>query len=150
MEHIDLFTNGNFRFIQIVRDGRDVILSRHPTAPDRYWVEPERWIRDVGIGLKYVNDPRVLTVKYEDVIQDYENTLGKICDFLSIDFTPELREWHHHARVTQNRAFFGKVEKISASSVEKWRDPKYADRIAQLTSRQEAVDLLRRYNYPVE
>ncbi|PSR05601.1 MAG: hypothetical protein BRD50_00415 [Bacteroidetes bacterium SW_11_45_7] len=57
VKHIDDIANyyrGNFRFIHIIRDGRDVVLSKHPTAKDRYWVGPQRWVNDVRSGLPIV------------------------------------------------------------------------------------------------
>ncbi len=144
---IEVFTNNNFKFIQIIRDGRDVILSKHPTDPNRYWVDPDRWINDVSVGLAYENDSRVHTIRYEDLITDYDKVMLGICDFLEIEFTDELQNWHEHARVIQNRAYFGKVEKINPKSISKWQDPKYADRVKELMDRPEAVELLRHYNY---
>jgi len=147
LQKISEYTDGQFKFIQILRDGRDVILSRHPTAPDRYWVEPERWIRDVSAGLKWMNDPRVHTIKYEDLLSNYEATIRGICDHIGIDTSPEILNWHKHARVTENRAFFSKVQPLSTSSIGKWRDPKNADRVAELTNKSEAVALLKQLGY---
>jgi len=147
IEKISAYTGGQFKFIQIIRDGRDVILSRHPTAPDRYWVEPERWINDVTVGLKWMNDPHVYTIKYEDLLSNYEVTIRGICDHIGIATTPEILNWHKHARVTENRAFFSKVQPLSTSSIGKWRDPKNEKRVAQLTGKPEAVALLQQLGY---
>jgi len=149
IEKISTYTAGNFKFIQIIRDGRDVILSRHPTAPDRYWVEPARWINDVTIGLQWLEDPRVLTIRYEDLLSNYETTIRSICAHLGIDTTPEILNWHEHARVTENRAFFSKVQPLTTSSIGKWRDSKNAKRVAELTDQPEAMALLKRYGYEV-
>lgn len=144
---IEVFTNNDFKFIQIIRDGRDVILSRHPTDPERYWVDPDRWINDVTVGLQYADDPRVHTIRYEDLITGFDETMSGICEFLAIDFTSELKNWHEHARVTQNRAYFGKVKAINPKSIAKWADPKYKDRVSELTDRPEAMKLLEHYGY---
>ena len=76
---------GNVKLINIVRDGRDVILSKHPTNKSTYWVDPDRWINEVKIGLNYENHPKVFTVRYEDLILDYENSMSSICEFLEIE-----------------------------------------------------------------
>lgn len=144
---IDTYTDGQFKFIQILRDGRDVILSRHPTAPDRYWVDPERWINDVTVGLTWINDPRVHTIKYEDLLSNYEATIRGICDHIGIETSPEILNWHEHARVTENRAFFSKVQPLTTSSIGKWREPKNAKRVAELTDKPEAVALLKQLGY---
>jgi hypothetical protein len=144
---ISKYTGGNFKFIQIIRDGRDVILSRHPSAPDRYWVKPERWIRDVTEGLAWENDPRMHIIKYEDLLANYEKTISGICDHIGIETTPEILDWHNHARVTDNRAFFSKVQPLTTASIGKWQNPKNAERVAELTSKPEAVVLLKRLGY---
>jgi hypothetical protein len=56
------------RFINVVRDGRDVVTSRHPSDPDEYFVQPEEWVRDVAAGRRIEDDPRVITVRYEEFI----------------------------------------------------------------------------------
>lgn len=67
----------NSRFIHVVRDGRDVVTSRHPTDPSTFWVKPTRWIQDVEAGLDYEKHPQVLTLRYEDLVTDPEDTLKK-------------------------------------------------------------------------
>src|SRR5919106_146832 len=42
---------GDVRLIHLVRDGRDVVTSIHPRAPDACWVSLERWKNDVEAGL---------------------------------------------------------------------------------------------------
>jgi len=92
----------NVKVIHIVRDGRDVILSKHPKRPAVYWVSPERWIEDVSAGLKFKNHPNVYTVKYEDLVLEYETTIKDICTFLGIEFHPHLLSWHEHAKMRRS------------------------------------------------
>ena len=147
LHKIHMYTGGKFKFIQIIRDGRDVILSRHPTAPDRYWVEPQRWINDVTTGLKEQNDPNVYTIKYEDLLANYEETISGVCQHLAIPTTEEILNWHEHARVTENRAFFSKVQPLNTSSIGKWKKPSNAERVREMTARPEAVELLQQLGY---
>lgn len=149
VEEIDQYYNGNFKMIQIIRDGRDVILSKHPSAENEYWVSPERWINDVSEGLKYMDHPNVHTIRYEDLIKDYENTIRGVCDFLDIAYTDEIANWHNHANVRKNRAYFTKqVQKISTSSIGKWqKSEENRKRAATLMEYPEAVELLKRFNY---
>ena len=71
---IDSFLEGEYRFIQIVRDGRDVILSRHTHDSDKYYhVEPQEWIRDFQEGMKYMDRENFLTIQYESLIGDFQN-----------------------------------------------------------------------------
>lgn len=149
ISEIDAYFNGNFKFIHLIRDGRDVVLSVHPTAPDRYWVEPERWVRDVKAGLAYRHHPNVLTIKYENLITDFENTLQTICKFANLPLTDEVLHWHRHAKVRKNSAYFSSVEALHDKSVEKWKEPKAQSRIQKFMNDHEAVRLLEKLGYPV-
>jgi hypothetical protein len=147
IDQIDNYFNGDFRFIQIIRDGRDVILSKHPTDKDRFWVSPERWIRDVSIGLEIADHPKVHTVKYEDLILDFENSVAEICSFLNIKLSKEILNWHMNATVTRNRAYYTKVQQINASSIGKWKESKYEKRIEKLTENPKGLELLESLGY---
>ncbi|PLW93483.1 MAG: hypothetical protein C0592_05955 [Marinilabiliales bacterium] len=146
---IDSYHDGDFKFIHIVRDGRDVILSKHPTSPDTYWVNPDRWINDVSAGLKEIDNPKVHTMRYEDLTGNYEETISKICKFLDIELTDEILNWHKHTEVRKNRAYFGEVKPVFKSSVEKWKKPEFKERVEELTGRPEAVKLLKYFKYEI-
>jgi len=136
------------RLIHLVRDGRDVVTSRHPhRRVDQPWVTPERWIEDVSAGLKYQGHPQVATVRYEDLVQDYETTMGQLCRFLDEDFHPRLRTWHDHATVRRHPAWAGEVRPLHQKSVRKWSDPANLAPVEQLLARPEAVGLLERLGY---
>ena len=147
IDDIDRYFDGKFKFIHLIRDGRDVVLSVHPTAPDRYWVDPERWVNDVSIGLHFRSHPNVLTVFYEDLILEYRKTIAKICEFCGLPLTEEILNWHENADVTKNRAYFSKVKSIHPKSIAKWKRTKDKARIRDFMSHPEAVKLLERLNY---
>ncbi len=144
---IEKYHQGNFRLIQIVRDGRDVILSGHPRSQGKYWVEPERWINDVSEGLKYLDHPSVYTIRYEDLIINYRETIEAVCQFLEIPVSEEILNWHRYATVRQNNALFSRIAEISTASIGKWRNPEKSERVKQLTKKPEAIALLNKYNY---
>lgn len=144
---IDQYHNGNFRLIQIVRDGRDVILSGHPRGKEKYWVEPERWIGDVSEGLQYLEHPSVHTIRYEDLVGKYHETIEALCHFLALPVSEEILNWHHNATVRQNNALFSRITEINAGSIGKWRKPENSKRVNQLTKKPEAIALLEKYNY---
>lgn len=147
-ENIHRFFEGNFRFIQIIRDGRDVILSRHPRDVNTYWVEPERWIRDVSIGTGYADHPNMHTIRYEDLINHFEETVSGICTYLNIKLTDRLLNWHQHASVRRNNALFSEIGKLSSRSIGKWKSPEHRERVGQFTSLPGAMELLKKYGYP--
>lgn len=147
VELIEKIHGDNFRFIQVIRDGRDVVLSRHPRNRELFWVEPERWIKDVRKGLTYRNHPRVLTIRYEDLVLNFSKVVEKICGFLEIELSGEILNWHGYARVRENRALFSEISEITPASIGKWKNTKEAERAGLLSEDPEGRRLLQSYGY---
>lgn len=149
MERIESFFQGkDYRFIQIVRDGRDVILSRHPHTTHRhYHVEPGEWVADVQEGLKYQDRENFLTIRYESLIQDFEHTMATLCKHIGIDLSDELLYFYEHASVRRNPAYFSGLEKIHSGSIGKWKKPENRERVDELLSYPGATELLKRLDY---
>lgn len=81
------------RILFVVRDGRDVAVSMRKRFED---FEPGllRWIDDNRIGLSWADDPRVMQVRYEDLVQRYEETMPQICAFIEEAFEDDLIAFH--------------------------------------------------------
>ena len=141
------YFNAKVKIIYIVRDGRDVILSILPEKPNDFQVSPERWISDVSIGLKYINNPNVYTVKYEDLVMNYEETIKKICTFLDIECDYHLLNWHKFTKIRTSRAWSGEIKEIFQDSVGKWKKTKYKERVEELMQKPKAIELLKKLGY---
>ncbi len=141
------YFGNNVRLINVIRDGRDVILSRHPYDPKYFWVSVHRWVNDVNAGLPFDFHPQVLVVKYENLVNRFEQTVTELCHFLDEDIDPALLDWHKHTTVQKHSAWECKVDNIYGSSVKKWKSPEYEDRVASLMSDADAVRLLKHYGY---
>jgi len=144
----------NVKIIHIVRDGRDVMLSRHPSDPESYWVNPDRWVNDVQAGLKFIDHPQVLTIKYEDLILSYEKTLSKICNFINEKFTGELKDWFKNSNLggspVQEHAWGKSIsqnQKLHTKSIGKWKKAKYKERVSKIMKNKEVVKLLKKLDY---
>jgi hypothetical protein len=135
------------RFIHIVRDGRDVVTSRHRRAPDRYWVSPQRWVMDVNAGRALEKNPRVITVRYEDLVNDVEGQLRRLCDFLGLRFEDRMLRYPEMARVPRTEGWLPRLRPISARSVGRWRGAEHREAVGALLSEPGAVSLMRHYGY---
>jgi hypothetical protein len=136
--------------IHLVRDGRDVVTSKHPKhTPDQYWVPAERWLRDVRFGLQFKDNPRVLTLRYEDLITDFDNTLEKLCKYLDLSIHPNFKEWHKHATIRTSKHWDTSVQKIYTSAIRKWEKEEHRERCNEFMQNKEAVELLKVLKYPV-
>ena len=131
------------RFVFIVRDYRDNICSyktvpfdMNQTAALAYrWRKYNREIHQVE--LQYPK--RFLRLRYEDLISDPESNLGRVCQFLGVQFDSRMLSFHEskpdgfHG---EGSHWFEKLgEPLDADQAEKWReqmDPRdlqVADRI---------------------
>lgn len=142
------FFNQKVKFIHIVRDARDVLLSKHPDSKDEFWVKPERWIKDVSEGLAYQNHPKVYTLKYEDLIMDYEKTMRNLLDFLELEFTNQIKNWHENTKVRQSNAIFeNEIKNLHQQSIGKWKNPEYRGRVNKIMEYDKIKTLLQELDY---
>ena len=88
----------NAFFINIVRDGRDVLASqlntgsfdRNPTKIAREWVETHSRFRSF-MKSKAVNACEVF---YEELVNKPEEEIKKICDFLKVSFSKSMLKFY--------------------------------------------------------
>ncbi|HEX7016450.1 MAG TPA: sulfotransferase [Cyclobacteriaceae bacterium] len=140
---------GKFRFVHIIRDGRDVVCSRHPMS-GAYHVSIERWVKDVKAGLKFFEYPNVFTLKYEDLVTDFKMKVSDLLTFLGEEYCVEVEQFHEFSNVKTHEAFDGgKVERIKKDSIQKWRHSEHRERVGQFYQNDEAVALLKRLGYEV-
>lgn len=140
---------GKVRIVHIIRDGRDVVCSKHPMS-GVYHVPIERWVRDVRAGLKFIEHPSVFTLKYEDLVSDFEVKVSNLLAFLDEEYCVEVEQFHEFANVRTHEAFDGgKVERIKTSSIQKWRRSEHAERVDQFYRNEDAVSLLKQLGYDV-
>ncbi|MCI0698683.1 sulfotransferase [candidate division KSB1 bacterium] len=135
------------RIIHIVRDGRDVITSIHPGHETKFWVTPHRWVMDVAAGRRMENHLQILTIRYEDLVQQYEATVQRICEFIGEEFDTAFLSYPHSARIKESGAWFNPAQAANDKSIGRWKDPKYKEVIDALLQEPMAGELLRHYGY---
>ena len=135
------------RFLHVVRDGRDVTVSRHPRDPSGFWVDPERWVTDVRAGLAWDEHPAVQLVRYEDLVGDYPGTMTRVVEFLGLDWDEALLEYPRAATVTRNDSWSEPARPVTADSVGRWRDPSFRERVEVFLAEPGATALLETLGY---
>lgn len=119
------------RFIHIIRDGRDVALSRKKTFMGEkasietlitMWMEQIQLARHTAPRLSHY-----LEIRFEELISNTEATLRKVCAFIDLEMVPaqldyykgtaqrlsELVDMQHHRKVSrlERRAMFSLTTK---------------------------------------
>jgi hypothetical protein len=89
-------------FIHLVRDGRDVALSRR----DAGWrlkgidLEALRWETHVRYGRDHgraLGRGRYLEIRYEDLVDDTTGTMQQVCAFIRVAWDPAMLSYHERA-----------------------------------------------------
>ena len=109
-------------------DVRFVFLQRHPYAIVRSWhAARPHWSLDEAIdsGLKYmekVEEARMsrpgITVRYEDLTADAEAVCGQICEYLGIEWEPEMLNYSKSDRGTVRAGFGDWTTKIRSGRIQ--------------------------------
>lgn len=87
------------QIIHIIRDGRDACLSHleqsfghnNVLACANAWREEVEWVRRIG---RVLGSERYLELRYEDLLDEPEARLRGICQFLGVEFSPHMLEYH--------------------------------------------------------
>lgn len=140
--------DGDVRLLHVVRDGRDVVTSRHTSKPDAYWVEPKRWIEDVSAGLALRDHEKVHTLRYEDLVMETEETLERLGAFLGEELSGFAESWVERARI---RSFESPERRparpLDRSGIGRWQKPEHRERAEALMRHPRARDLLAELGY---
>jgi hypothetical protein len=147
-EKILNFYGDNILLINLVRDGRDVVTSSHPKyRPDEYYLDVERWVNDVGLGLELKDHPQVLTVRYEDIVFDFEITMKKIYKFLKAEIPDSLHDWKKNTSIKKSIHWDKPVQDLYRDSIARWKRPEHKKRLDEFLNNNEAVRLLKVMGY---
>ncbi len=144
---IDYFDE-RVKLINVIRDGRDVVTSKHPKHnPGQYWVSVGRWVSDVSIGLSLAQHPCVLNVRYEDLITEFEKTMLKIYDFLGEQAGASLQSWKEKTNIKKSMHWDKPVQDLYSHALARWKKPQHQKRIAEFMENERAVALLKELGY---
>ena len=138
---------GRAKFIQIVRDGRDVVLSNHPNKGREFHIHFNRWVYDVGLGLEFEHDADMHILQYEHLIQNFEDTMSGIYHFLEKPLPPAVFDFEHTSQIQWHDAWRKKIRSLNSDSIGRWRAPEFEDRIQDFVNTPLAATLLERYGY---
>jgi hypothetical protein len=121
------------KFIHVVRDHRDHILSMQRTGllNGNLPLIAYFWKKSQIKMFKFIknNPDDVISVRYEDFVEDPEKNLVEMCRFLGISFDPDLLKFYDNKdkivekdRLKSNQIFHQNLfNPVSSANVGKWR-----------------------------
>jgi Sulfotransferase domain len=147
IDNLIKFFGPDLKFIHLVRDGRDVITSKHPHDPSRFWVGEEDWVWHVGEGLRYYNHPQVLTVRYEDIVLKFDATIKRVLEFTGDAMVESVLDWHRFSRIKEHSAWFGPAKPLNPANIGRWRKFQDSEIIRHFLANEDATRLLSELGY---
>ena len=154
--HISWFAEAfpNAKFVHVIRDGRDVAISLLKVG----WVSSflqaaHHWQERVGAGVtagSALGKDQYYELHYEQLLMNPEKTLKNLCNWLELEYTPQMLQQHETATTHISRDWH--LHEMVAKPV----DPSRAYAWKQKLSRREvadfesvAGDLLKKLGYEV-
>ena len=135
-ERLIQYYGNNIRILNVVRDGRDVVSENERRTLAKQIVGSGRWVYDVKMGIEFDEHPQFLTVRYEDLVDDYERTINKICEFIEVQDVAPFHKYPACAKRNPEKYWIGK-----------WRQPYYSDQVENLIRTPGAQECLQHYGY---
>jgi hypothetical protein len=113
-----------FWVIYCLRDPRDVVVSKHRIAGDKYYSNLRLWREQHAFAQQMQTHERCITVRYEDLVRDPDAVQAKLKQQISwLSCTHPFSEYHQHAKLSpqSERAMHG-LRSINTDSIGRWRD----------------------------
>lgn len=109
--------------IYLLRDPRDVIVSRHGKDKNMYYSNIRLWRELQEYALELADHPRFLQVRYEEFVSQPDAVQEKIAGrFPWLEKRHAFSEYHKHAVVSEkSKLAMNDVRPIASSSVGKWK-----------------------------
>jgi hypothetical protein len=110
--------------IYVMRDPRDVIVSRHGKNKDMYYSNIRLWRELHGYAKSLYGHERFLAVRYEDFVTNPDAAQDRIAaKFPWLEKTHDFSEYHEYAEVsTKSRLAMHDVRPIAPTSVGVWKN----------------------------
>lgn len=144
-----LLKDQNLYVICMIRDPRDIVVSKHGKDSNKYWVGLNKWKRNIKIFNDLAGHDRFIPIRYEDLVRNPDKIQEIIIDrmpFLEVE--DHFSNFGKLSSVVADKSVdaLGGVRPISGTSIGKWQDHK-ARLLGQIIKHGNIQDDLVRFGY---
>lgn len=134
--------------ICLLRDPRDVIISKHYKNKADYLINYPTWKEAIEAYESFDYDNKLL-VHYEDLIRNPDLVQKQIAETENLDIKYNFKEFHHHVvQKHQDIKSLGGIRPIDPKNSGKYTQPEHFDRIKdQLQQFPDMSEYLIKYGY---
>ena len=119
----------NAKFINLIRDGRDVVSSLKVAGLSSITNSCLRWNQAIEMVREFektIEQERIITGRYEDLVSNTQFEIQNICQFLEMDFSDGMINHEsvslNMMDVQQYEHFKNLLNPINKKSIGKWKD----------------------------
>ncbi|MBL4865050.1 MAG: sulfotransferase [Pseudomonadales bacterium] len=126
-EFVPYFITNEIKVLHILRDPRDVISSIKKGKGEQYignvkplLFELRNWRKSAQLAIQFKENPQFLSINYEDLVLETDNTLQNICEFLGVvpfkrdAFSNGIRE--QNGKLWSSNSSFNEVNGVVSTS----------------------------------
>ena len=130
--------DSNFHVLCLMRDPRDVVVSRHGQDRERYWTSLRIWKQRLPAIRRLAGHERFMVVRYEDLVHDPDAIDRRLRERLP--FLESSRPFHEFSTVAKPSPkaleALGPVRPFAEDSIGNWRNhlPRIAGQLEQYGS----------------
>jgi hypothetical protein len=137
------------KYILIIRDARGVVNS----YMDNKWglgttayTGALRWQKEVALQLAFAKkmQDKCLTLRYEDLIRDLPKVLKQLCEFIGIEYSEDMLDFHQKKlEFKENRENRNTQKPADPTNIDKWSQVLSSREVALIehVSNQELVEM---------
>jgi hypothetical protein len=120
----DVIDDPELFVVYVMRDPRDVIVSRHGKNKDMYYSNIRLWRELHAYARQIASHDRFLQVGYEEFVSDPDAVQGQIAaKFPWLETLHKFSEYHEYANVSEkSKLAMNDVRPIAPTSVGKWKN----------------------------
>lgn len=130
--------------INLLRDPRDVLTSKHPLDKRRFYVEPSLWVDEMDATDRLMAGLAAhaakLTVRYEDIVLTPDAVQAKFCHALGLTLRRGIESWkslrtnvNAIGNMTHMIPYMHELRDFDPDSIGKWRkDAEARQRVTEL------------------
>ena len=125
----------DFQIIYFIRDGRDVMVSKHPPFKDKYHIPPQRWVGTYIQDKKHFGNKNLHLIKYEDMIDNPDSVMSLISSISGKKYSSNYKDFYLNipddGTMKTGLGFKG-PRAIQKDSIGNWRKPEHRDRMKEI------------------
>ncbi len=116
----------NLYVLYLLRDPRDMVVSRHGNEPDLYWSGLNFWKLYHPFGVALSKHPRFITIKYEDLVAGPDRIQQYISERMPfLVARMKFSEFHKFSAPSdKSLKALGGIRPVSSASVGNWKNHK--------------------------